>query len=140
MFLRWKLAVVLGGGGGLGHEVCLRLARAGAGVLVADADGATAESTALLARECRVSAWSLRVHPADDADLGLLAARCRDLGGADIVVTTGLDPDRAAVVAGMLLVEPRWLGVTVAGADGPRAAAVLAALRDADPGPVALCL
>ena len=140
MFLRWKLAVVLGGGGGVGREVCLRLARAGAAVLVADIEAAAGESTVVLARESRVSAWSLQVDPADDADLGLLAARCSDLGGADIVVTTGLGPERAAVVAGTLLAEPRRLAVAATGAAGPVAAAVISALREAPSGPAALRL
>jgi NAD(P)-dependent dehydrogenase (short-subunit alcohol dehydrogenase family) len=104
--LRWKLGVVVGGGAGAGHEVCLRLARAGAGVLVADRDAAAAEATAVLARTSRVSAWALRVDPDDDHELDLLAARSRDLGGADLVVVTGVAADRAADVAAHLLPGP----------------------------------
>jgi NAD(P)-dependent dehydrogenase (short-subunit alcohol dehydrogenase family) len=106
VLLRWKLAVVVGGGSGVGREVCLRLARAGAGVLVADRDLEAAEATATLVRQRRVSAWSLRVDPADDVETELLAARCRDLGGADLLVTSGVPPERAARVAELLLPRP----------------------------------
>lgn len=97
----------MGGGSGAGHEVCLRLARAGAGLLVADPDGAAAEATAELARARRVSACALRTDPADDLELDLLAARARDLGGADLVVISGVDAARAHQVAGRLVADPR---------------------------------
>lgn len=115
MHLRWKLCVVVGGATGAGHEVCRRLARAGAGVLVVDPDPVAAEATAAAARASRVSSWSLRVDPADDVDLDLLVARVRDLGGADVVVVAGVEAVRAGEVAGRLLPAPEV--VALAGDD-----------------------
>jgi NAD(P)-dependent dehydrogenase (short-subunit alcohol dehydrogenase family) len=106
MHLRWKLCVVVGGATGAGREVCRRLARAGAGVLVADPDLAAAEAVAAEIRVSRVSSWSLRVDPADEADLDLLVARVRDLGGADVVVVAGLEAARAGDMAARLLPAP----------------------------------
>lgn len=135
MHLRWKLCVVIGGGSGAGHEVCLRLARAGAGLLVADLDAAAAEATAELARASRVSAWSLRTDPADDHELDLLAARARDLGGADLLVVTGIDPVRAREVAGRVIAEPRMVAL-VGDDDAQVAVAVVEHLGTAEPGTV----
>jgi NAD(P)-dependent dehydrogenase (short-subunit alcohol dehydrogenase family) len=131
--LRWKLCVVIGGGSGAGHEVCLRLARAGAGLLVADLDAVAAEATAETARASRVSAWSLRTDVGDDHDLDLLAARARDLGGADLLVITGLDPVRARDVAARLIAEPKLVGL-VGDDDAQVAVAVVEHLGSAEVG------
>lgn len=128
MHLRWKLGVVLGGGHGTGREVCLRLARAGAGVLVADRDLAAADEVAALARTSRVAAWSLCADPADDREVELLAARARDLGGADLVVVTGVSTARAGQVASGLLAGLRE--VEVVEAAGLTEAAVAVAVLD----------
>jgi NAD(P)-dependent dehydrogenase (short-subunit alcohol dehydrogenase family) len=87
--LRYRLAVVTGAGGGPGREVAVALSRRGASVLAADPDLDAAEATAALVRAGRVSAWALQVDPEVDTDLRLLAARARDLGGADLLVDTG---------------------------------------------------
>ncbi|WP_193605329.1 SDR family NAD(P)-dependent oxidoreductase [Nocardioides dongkuii] len=139
MHLRWKLCVVLGGGTGVGHEVSLRLARAGAGVLVADPDLTLAEETAAALRGNRVSTWSIEADPADDRELELLAARARDLGGADLVVVTGVTPARGKDVAAALLAEPQLVGVLAddqPGGDARTAIAVVDLLGTADAGTV----
>lgn len=110
---------MVGGGAGAGLEVCLRLARAGAGVLVADRDAAAAEATAALVRTGRVSAWALRADPEDDHEVDLLAARARDLGGADLLVVAGVGDARAARVAARLLPATP---VVIAGDDDARLA------------------
>jgi NAD(P)-dependent dehydrogenase (short-subunit alcohol dehydrogenase family) len=87
--LRYTLAVVTGAGRGLGHEVAIALSRRGASVLAVDADPAAAEATAAQVREARVKAWSFQADPAaDEVDVRLVAARARDLGGADLLVDT----------------------------------------------------
>jgi NAD(P)-dependent dehydrogenase (short-subunit alcohol dehydrogenase family) len=45
--LEEKVAIVTGGGRGLGRGIALELAREGAGVVIAEIDPATAERTAL---------------------------------------------------------------------------------------------
>jgi NAD(P)-dependent dehydrogenase (short-subunit alcohol dehydrogenase family) len=85
MDLRYQLALVTGAGSGVGREVAVALSRVGAAVLAVDADGDAAEETARLVREARVAAWSMRAGT-DDLDLGLVAGRARDLGGADVLV------------------------------------------------------
>ncbi|WP_211357039.1 SDR family NAD(P)-dependent oxidoreductase [Nocardioides rubriscoriae] len=94
MDLRWRTVVVTGAGTGLGREVALRFARVGAGVVAVDRDAAAADETAGFARACRVQAWSVQADVTRDDDLGLLAARLRDLGGADVLVDTVAAPTR----------------------------------------------
>jgi 3-oxoacyl-[acyl-carrier protein] reductase len=84
--LRWKLAVVTGAGSGLGRELAVGLARLGVRVVVADRDLAAAEVTADLVRGARVQAWPVQAELTVDDDVRLLAARARDLGGADVLV------------------------------------------------------
>ena len=139
MLLRWKTAVVLPGGAGVGREVCLRLARSGCGVLVADPVLADGERTAALVRERRVSGWALEVDPDDELCRRMLVARARDLGGADLLVTAGLGPDRTADLAGLLLPDADARRVVPVGrraGDGQTAVAVLALLTTAEPGTV----
>lgn len=86
MQVRFGLAVVTGAGAGLGRELALRLARSGAAVLCVDRDGAAADETAGLLEAARTRAWSLQADVTSDDDLVVVAARARDLGGADLLV------------------------------------------------------
>jgi NAD(P)-dependent dehydrogenase (short-subunit alcohol dehydrogenase family) len=86
LHLRWKLAVVTGGGSGLGRELAVGLARLGVRVVVADRDGDAAEATAGLVRAARVQAFVVQADLTDEDDVRMLAARARDLGGADVLV------------------------------------------------------
>ena len=86
LHLRWKLAVVTGGGSGLGRELAVGLARLGVRVVVADRDGVAAEATAGLVRSARVQAFVVQADLTDEDDVRMLAARARDLGGADVLV------------------------------------------------------
>jgi hypothetical protein len=102
MDLRYRLAVVTSAGAGLGREIAVALSRVGAAVLSADRDLAAAEGTAELVRQARVGAWALQVDLADEDELRMLAARARDLGGMDLLVTLDL---RASTPLTQLFVE-----------------------------------
>lgn len=86
MEIRYCLAVVTGGGDGLGREVAIALSRAGAAVVVADRDLAAAERVVEEVARARVRGWAMQADLAEEADVRLLAARVRDLGGADVLV------------------------------------------------------
>ena len=84
--LRYTLALVTGGGDGLGRELAVALSRRGAAVLVADPDLDAARGTVALVERARVRGWAHQADLADEHDVRLLAARARDLGGADLLV------------------------------------------------------
>jgi NAD(P)-dependent dehydrogenase (short-subunit alcohol dehydrogenase family) len=86
--LRYRLAVVTGAGGGLGRDVAVALARVGAAVLCVDPDLAAARETSSLVQAARVRSWPLEADLGEAADVRMVAARARDLGGADLLVTT----------------------------------------------------
>jgi len=83
---RDKVAIVTGGGSGIGRATVLALARAGAVVIAADLEIAGAEETALLAGNEGGRAHAARVDVADPAQLGQLFADVeRRHGGLDIL-------------------------------------------------------
>lgn len=81
-----KVAVVTGGGSGIGRGICQSLVAEGARVVVADVDGAKAESVAASLRE---QGAETRAEIVDVSDLGsverLAAATVSAFGGVDVV-------------------------------------------------------
>jgi NAD(P)-dependent dehydrogenase (short-subunit alcohol dehydrogenase family) len=80
--LSGKVAVVTAGGSGMGRRACLRLAEAGAHVVVTDLEAAAAED---VAAEIATAGSSAEAYPADVTDLDqlrLLADRVRRTHGA----------------------------------------------------------
>jgi meso-butanediol dehydrogenase/(S,S)-butanediol dehydrogenase/diacetyl reductase len=102
-----RLAVVTGAGGGIGAAIARALASAGAGVVLADRDGAACETVAEALRRDGATA---RAHALDVTDLDAVrafAGRVADdhgdaavlVNNAGILVRRGIDdPDAEAIV------------------------------------------
>ena len=93
-----KVALVLGGGGGLGSAIALTLAREGARVAVADLSDTAAEAAAEVIREAGGEAIALAWDLADLESIGAHVGRIeQELGPVDILVNnTGGPPPTAA--------------------------------------------
>jgi rhamnose utilization protein RhaD (predicted bifunctional aldolase and dehydrogenase)/NAD(P)-dependent dehydrogenase (short-subunit alcohol dehydrogenase family) len=86
-----KIAVVVGGGSGIGREVALEIARRGGHVVIADQNPAAAESTCAGART--LSSLDLAVAAgvdlsARDSVAAALRATVLEFGGVDVIVNT----------------------------------------------------
>jgi NAD(P)-dependent dehydrogenase (short-subunit alcohol dehydrogenase family) len=86
MDVEGKLAVITGGGGGLGRELAFALSAAGARCLIADVDLAAAEEVAALIRHRGIEARAAQVDVGDDQQAAALVELARSLGGPHILV------------------------------------------------------
>jgi 2-deoxy-D-gluconate 3-dehydrogenase len=85
--LQAKAAIVTGGAKGIGRGIAYRLAEAGAKVLVADLDGATARLTAQELNDKGWTAASVKVDVSSEADVQKMIAACQEkFGSVDILV------------------------------------------------------
>jgi NAD(P)-dependent dehydrogenase (short-subunit alcohol dehydrogenase family) len=92
-----KVALLVGGGGGIGAATAVAFAREGAAVVVADIQERLAEAAAQQARAEGAEAWGTRVDALEEGSLDeLVAAVVQRYGRLDIVhnltSTTVLDP------------------------------------------------
>jgi len=87
--LQDRIAIVTGGGQGLGQALSLRLAQEGAHVAVADINAETAIETAALIREqTGRNAIAIQVNVTEEAEVEAMVQRTVDeLGGLDILVS-----------------------------------------------------
>jgi NAD(P)-dependent dehydrogenase (short-subunit alcohol dehydrogenase family) len=98
-----KIAVVTGGGSGIGRATVLALAAAGAVVVVADVDEAGANETVGLVADAGGRSWFFRTDVSEARSLeALFAAVEQEHGGLDIV------HNNAGLVSG----EPEWPSTT----------------------------
>jgi len=99
MRLREKVALVTGGGSGIGAAVCRRFAREGAFVVVADVDRAAAERVASEIKERGGRALSLGVDVRDRGEVEKMVKRVEEeCGGLHILVNNaGIARDNLAV-------------------------------------------
>jgi NAD(P)-dependent dehydrogenase (short-subunit alcohol dehydrogenase family) len=87
-----KVAVVVGGAGGIGTATCTRLAEEGCAVLVGDVDAAAATAVADRITSNGGRALSMEVEIGDEEQVRALVDRAAaDLGGLDIVHANAAD-------------------------------------------------
>ena len=94
--LEGKAAIVTGGAKGIGYGIVYRLAEAGAKVLIADTDEATAQKTA---EELTGKGWTaeaIKVDVSSEDDIKTMIAACAEkFGSVDILVNNaGIYPSR----------------------------------------------
>lgn len=81
-----KVALITGAGSGLGRELAVGFARAGAHVLIADIDAAAADRVAALVQAQGRQGWPVQVDICDDDQSEALIAQAGSLGGPHILV------------------------------------------------------
>jgi len=80
-----KAALITGGGSGIGRGACIRLAREGADICIADIDMDGANETASMVREFGRNALVVKANAASKAQIQDASEQCLgDLGGLDI--------------------------------------------------------
>ena len=85
--LSGRLAIVTGGGQGIGREIALTLARAGADIAIAEQNAAAAEETAVLVRETGRRALAVPTNVADLVSVeAMVSAVLSGFGQIDILV------------------------------------------------------
>lgn len=84
-----RIAIVTGGGGGIGAATCDAFAREGAKVAVLDLDERLAEEAAKRARSLGADARAYRLDVTSSGDVDAVFARVkRELGGIDVLVNS----------------------------------------------------
>lgn len=87
MKLKDKVAIVTGGGGGLGEGICLCLAREGAHVAVSDINPDLAETAAAKVRDLGVRAVAVKTDVSQEKDVqALFKTTTEELGELDVLV------------------------------------------------------
>ncbi len=87
MKLKGKIAIVTGGGGGLGEGICLCLAQEGADVVVSDIDQKLADAVATKVREKGSRALSVKTDVSQEDDVkNLVDQTVKEMGDLDILI------------------------------------------------------
>lgn len=87
MRLKGKIAVVTGGGGGLGEGICLCLAEEGADVVVSDIDPQLADAVAAKVREKGSRSLAVKTDVSREEDVKILVDQTvKEMGDLDILV------------------------------------------------------
>ena len=87
MRLKGKIAIVTGGGGGLGEGICLCLAQEGADVVVSDLDRQLADTVAAKVREKGSKALAVKTDVSREEEVkNLVDQTIKEMGDVDILV------------------------------------------------------
>jgi NAD(P)-dependent dehydrogenase (short-subunit alcohol dehydrogenase family) len=113
--LTGKIAIVTGGGAGIGQAVCVAFARAGAKLVCLDIDVAAAEKTATA---CGADNLALSCDVSSEADTkAAAAAAASKFGGIHILVNAAATDDRNGTILDITIDEwVRVLSVNLTGA------------------------
>jgi NAD(P)-dependent dehydrogenase (short-subunit alcohol dehydrogenase family) len=113
--LAGKVAIVTGGGGGIGRAICIAFARAGAKLACLDVDAAAAEMTAAA---CDTEALALRCDVSSEAETGAaVATTVSRFGVVHVLVNAAATDDRNGTILDISINEwSRVLAVNVTGA------------------------
>lgn len=113
-----RVALVTGGGSGLGRATCIDLARHGAHVVAADIDLAGAEQTAKLVQEAGGSAEAAHLDVTDRAGVDDLVGRLASTYGARVdLLVSNAGTDRGADL--VEVDDEQWHGVFGVNVHGP---------------------
>lgn len=94
MRLQGKVALVTGGGRGIGRAIVMVFAREGADVAIADIDLTIAEKTAGEVRQLGRRAIAIKVDVGEPSDVDMMADRViNELGGVHVLVNNAGIPD-----------------------------------------------
>jgi 3-oxoacyl-[acyl-carrier protein] reductase len=87
MMLQGKVAIVTGGGRGIGREICLALAREGADILVADIDVPSADAVVTEVIAMKQRAIAVKVDVTKKVEVQAMMEACvSQLGGLNVLV------------------------------------------------------
>ncbi len=87
MRLKGKIAIVTGGGGGLGEGICLCLAQEGADVVVSDIDKQLADAVAAKVREKGSKSLAIKTDVSREEEVkNLVDQTVKEMGDVDILV------------------------------------------------------
>jgi NAD(P)-dependent dehydrogenase (short-subunit alcohol dehydrogenase family) len=113
--LTGKIAIVTGGGAGIGQAICVAFARAGAKLVCLDIDFAAAEKTATA---CGADNLALSCDVSSEADTkAAAAAAASKFGGIHILVNAAATDDRNGTILDITIDEwVRVLSVNLTGA------------------------